>query len=469
MRASRQRADYIVSQLKEVQDKHGDGYLSALENGRRTFGMLQKGEIRSAAFDLNGDWSPWYTLHKTFAGLRDAYRYTGNRSALAVEVKFAEWAAGILAPLDDAQIQHMLNTEHGGMNEVLVGLHVDTGDARWLDLSYKFEHLAFIEPLQHHQDDLGGKHGNTQIPKLVGSAARYLDTGNAADLIAASFFWDAVVQHHSFASGGHGTDEYFTPPDKLNDGVDGRTCESCNVYNMLKLTRTLFSLQPDAHIADFHERALFNHVLASIDPQDGRVCYMVPVGRGVQHEYQDPLRDFTCCVGTGMENHALHGYGIYHEDGDRLWVNLYAPSTADWAAAGVRLTMDTDFPEGESAKLTLALKQPRAFTLALRRPYWAGDGFALRVNGETIDTSSSNAPSPPRIPGSRLYDWPYPVSTFVEVKRTWKTGDTVELTLPKSLRLEPVPDNPRRAARDVGTARAGRRHWPRAAASALRR
>jgi len=278
----------------------------------------------SGAIELSGLWSPWYTLHKTFAGLRDAYRLTGNQSALVVETKYAQWAEGVLKPLEDAQVQKMLETEHGGMNEVLADLYADTGDKRWLDLSYRFEHRAFTDPLKHHQDNLSGKHGNCQIPKLMGSAARYGYTGDASDLIAASFFWDRVVQHHSYSSGGHGLAEYFGPPDQLSPRVDGRTCESCNVYNMLKLTRRLFSFSPDAHLADFHERALFNHYLASIDPQDARTSYMVPVGRAVQQEYQDLQRDFTCCVGTGMEGHALHGYGIYYESPETLWVTLFA-------------------------------------------------------------------------------------------------------------------------------------------------
>ena len=436
----KERADYIVRELKAVQDKHGDGYLSALEGGREAFARLARGEIRSAAFDLNGLWSPWYTLHKTFAGLRDSYRHTGNRTALAVETKFAAWAERTLSALDDGQIQHMLNTEFGGMNEVLVDLYADTGDERWLRLSYAFEHRAFTGPLQRHEDDLGGKHANTQIPKLLGSVERYVYTGRPADLLAAGFFWDSVTQHHSFATGGHGTDEYYGLPDRLSDRIDGRTCETCNVYNMLKLTRRLFSLDPDVHYADYHERALFNHILASIDPEDGRVCYMVPVGRGVTHEYQDMAHSFTCDVGTGMESHALHGLGLYYEAGDHLWVNLYAPSTAEWSAAGARLAMDTDFPDGEHARLTLSLRSPREFTLAVRRPYWVADGFAVMVNGDRVAT----APAPD---GRRAsYDWPAPVGSYVEVQRTWKSGDVVEVTLPKSLRLESLPDNPRRAS-----------------------
>ena len=443
----KERADTIVKEFKEVQDKHGDGYLSALEGGRECWAAVSKADIRSGGFDLNGLWAPWYVLHKTYAGLRDAYRYTGNRTALDIEIKFAQWAEGVLAPLTDAQIQRMLNTEFGGMNEVLADLYADTGDTRWLDLSYRFEHRSFIEPLQRHQDILPGKHGNTQVPKLIGSADRFAYAGRTGDILAASYFWDRVVQHHSFATGGHGKDEYFGQPDQLDDRVDGRTAETCNVYNMLKLTRRLFSLRPDAHYADFHERALFNHILASIDPEDGRTCYMVPVGRGVRHEYQDMFRSFTCCVGTGMESHALHGDGIYYESPGKLWVNLYAPSTAEWAAAGVKLRAETDFPEGESATLTLTVASPREFTLAVRRPCWAGDGFTVKVNGQAV---SEDVIAPFRdVPesGRRVAGGPAQRSgSYVDLKRTWKTGDTVELTLPKTLRLEPVPDNPRRVA-----------------------
>jgi DUF1680 family protein len=423
----KERADYLIQNLKEVQDANGDGYLGALSSGKERFAEIARGDIRSGGFDLNGLWSPWYVLHKDFAGLRDAYRFTGNRTALELETSFAGWAEKVLSDLSDAQIQKMLNTEFGGMNEVLADLYADTGDKRWLALSYRFEHQAVLAPLKRHQDRLAGLHGNTQVPKLLGSLARFVYAGEASDAFAAGFFWDCVAQHHSYATGGHGKDEYFGEPDKLNERVDGRTAESCNIYNVLKLTRRLFALWPDAHYAEFQERALFNHVLASIDPDDGRMCYMVPVGRGVQHEYQDMFESFTCCVGSGMESHALHSDGIYYEVDEKLWVNLYVPSTADWKAAGVTLAMDTSFPEGDSATLKLTMVAPRLFTLALRRPAWAGDGFMVKVNGEVIK-------EPPR------------PSSYVELKRTWKTSDLVELTLPKQLHLEPLSDNPRRAA-----------------------
>ena len=423
----KERADYLIKEMKEVQDKNGDGYLGAIEGLREKFGEVAKGNIKSTFFDLNGLWSPWYTLHKTFAGLRDAYRFTGNPTALELLVKFSEWAETVLRPLTAEQMQQVLNTEFGGMNEVLADLYADTGDKRWLNLSRRFDHNAFLDPLRRREDKLSGQHGNTQVPKMLGVLMQYIYTGDQSAGTAAEFFWDAVVFDHSYATGGHGKDEYFGPPDELAERVDGRTNETCNVYNMLKMTRRLFGIKPHIKYADFEERALFNHILASIDPEDGRTCYMVPVGRGVRHEYQDMFRSFTCCVGSGMESHALHGQGIYYESGDRLWINLYVPSTASWKAAGATVTMTTNFPEGDAATVKFTLQRPKSFTLALRRPAWAGDGLEVKLNGKN---ATGSAP-----PGS-----------YFELKRTWKTGDTVMLVLPKTLHIEALADNNRRAA-----------------------
>jgi uncharacterized protein len=424
------RADYIVKELAEVQKAQGDGYIGALMddkgvNGKARFEELAHGVIRSGGFDLNGLWSPWYVEHKLFAGLRDAYRYTSNPEALEVEIRFAGWADEILAKLEEEQIQKMLDTEFGGMNEVTADLYADTGDTRWLKLSNKFEHHAIVDPLAAGQDILGGKHGNTQVPKMLGSLMRYVYTGDPTDYRAANFFWQQVVLHHSFATGGHGKNEYFGRPDELSDLVDGRTDETCNVYNMLKMTREMFAISPEIRYADFHERALFNHILASQDPKDGRVCYMVPVGRGVQHEYQDKFKDFTCCVGTGMESHALHGYGIYYEASGRLWISLFVPSTVRWESAGVNLSATTDFPMGESATFAIESKEPKKFTLLVRRPYWAGSGFSIKVNGKAV----------PNVSGP---------DSYVPIERTWRTGDVVDVVLPKQLHSEALPDNPSR-------------------------
>jgi DUF1680 family protein len=423
----KQRADYLVSELKTVQDAQGDGYVFALLNGKKNFEDVANGDIRSSGFDLNGMWSPWYVLHKTYAGLRDAYRYTGNRTALDIEIRAAQWADSILSKMSDAQTQKMLNTEFGGMNEVLADLYADTGDPRWLALSYHFEFRQVVDPWKEHEDDLNGLHGNATIPKAIGSFVRFLYTGNLNDGFASAFFWDRVAKHHSFATGGDGKDEYFREADHLSNIIDGRTAESCNVYNMLKLTRGLFAVRPDDEYAEFQERALFNHVLGSIDPGDGSMCYMVPVGQGVRKEYQNMFQSFTCCVGTGMENHALHGYGLYFSSPAKLWINVYAPSTAEWAEEGAKLSMDTTFPEGDAAKLTLTLTAPRTFTIAIRRPRWAGEGFRALVNGQPVSDVT-------------------PPGSYVEIKRTWTSGDSIELTMPKTLRLEPLANDSHRAA-----------------------
>lgn len=426
------RADEVVTELQNIQNAQGDGYIGALKDGEGVDGKvrfedLSKGVIRSGGFDLNGLWSPWYVEHKIFAGLRDAYRLTGNRNALDVEIKFAGWVEKILAPLNDEQIQKMLATEFGGMNEVLADLYADTKDARWLKLSDKFEHHAVVEPLANGKDILAGKHGNTQVPKMIGELERYIYTGDETDGKAAKFFWDEVAEHHSFATGGHGKNEYFGQPDKLNDMIDGRTAESCGTYNMIKMARMLFSIEPEARYADFNERAIFNAILGGQDPDDGRVSYMVPVGRGVHHEYQSKFDDFTCCVGSQMEAHAFHAYGIYYQSAKKLWVGMYAPTTVDWIAEGVKLAMKTDLPIGDTAALKIVSSKSKNFTIALRRPSWAGTGFMVKVNGKAV----ANLPKP---------------SSYVEITRRWRPGDTIQLVLPKALRTEPLPDNPNRMA-----------------------
>jgi DUF1680 family protein len=451
----KKRADYMVSELAAIQEKQGDGYIGAQHDARGTPGrdiykQISKGVVHPEGEEgLNGLWSPWYVEHKLFAGLRDAYRHTGNKTALDVETKFAAWVEQTLVGLNDEQIQKMLSAEFGGMNEVLADLYADSGDKRWLDLSYKFEHRALAEPMAQGKEILGGKHGNHNIPKMVGSAARYNYVGKAEDLAAADFFWNSVVHHHTFATGGDSgaaDGEFFPQPDKLAAMIEHApaavTNESCNVYNMLKLTRRLFSFEPDARYADFLERALFNHALAQINPANGLMAYHVSVGQGARLDYQGNSRSvntaFTCCVGTGMENPALYGDGIYYQAGDKLWVNLYAPNTAEWSEKGATIKMDSDLPEGDTARLTLTLKAPESFTLALRRPSWTTPAFKIMIDGTPFAIPAAKQPGD----SSSAVSAALLPSSYVEVTRTWKTGDTIELTIPKNLRLEPTPDDP---------------------------
>ena len=421
------RVDYIVAELDECQRANGNGYVAAIPNGKKIFQEISAGDIRVQPFDLNGGWVPWYTLHKLFAGLLDAHRYLHSTKALSIAVKLADWADATVAKLTDEQFQRMLGCEHGGMNEVLAELYARTGNEKYLQLSRRFHHKAVLDPLASREDRLQGLHANTQIPKLIGLARRYELTLDTNDKTAAEFFWQRVVHHHSYVNGGNSDNERFGAPDKLNNRLSQDTSETCNTYNMLKLTRHLFEWQASAEYADYYERALYNHILASQNPDDGMVCYYVPMKAGSKKIYSKPFDDFWCCVGTGMENHAKYGEAIYFHSDNALWVNLFIPSELNWREQGLSLRQETRYPESDKIVFTIKTKRPVNVALRLRYPGWATQGATLAVNGKV----QTLAPKP---------------GSFIETKRTWKTGDRIELTIPMSLRLEAMPDNPNRVA-----------------------
>ncbi|HQT90519.1 MAG TPA: glycoside hydrolase family 127 protein, partial [Candidatus Kryptobacter bacterium] len=267
------RVSYIVDQLDECQKANGNGYVAAIPGGKELFAKVSRGEIESAGFNLNGGWSPWYTIHKLFAGLRDGYLYCGNEKAKRVMVRLADWVYETTKILDEAQWQKMLICEYGGMNELMADVYAITGNTRYLTLAEQFYDHRVLDPLAEGQDDLPGLHANTQFPKIIGAERIYELTGDAKYDSIARFFWKTVVYHHSYVTGGNSDGEYFGPPDTLNDYLNSNTSESCNTYNMLKLTRHLFCHYPLAQYPDYYERAVWNHILASQKPADGMVCY----------------------------------------------------------------------------------------------------------------------------------------------------------------------------------------------------
>lgn len=452
-----EQAGYMVRELKACQVARGDGRLTAFPEADRIFGELARGEIRSQGFDLNGSWVPWYTVHKLLAGLLDVDEYcppagrglggrmgTGGREALAVAVTLADWVGEVTKGLNDSQWQRMLACEHGGINESLAELSQRTGQEKYLDLARKFDHKAILDPLGRGEGGiLAGKHGNTQIPKIIGAARLYELTGEPRWKTISETFWNTVVHEHTYCMGGHGQSEYFGAPRKLSDRLQANTCETCNTYNMLKLTTHLFAWQPKAEYADFIERAQWNHILASQDPRTGGVCYFVSLQSGGTKAFQSLDQDFTCCVGTGMENHARYGAGAYYHSNDSLWVNLYFASEVQWKEKGVVLRQETRFPEESRTTLTLACQQPTPLTLRLRKPWWVKGALSVTVNGKTTRLT-------PEADG------------YIALNRTWKTGDKVVVALPMALYTEPMPDNPKRVAAlygplvlagDVGDAR----------------
>jgi DUF1680 family protein len=423
----RERVNYIVSELEACQQANGNGYVAAIPNGKKIFQEISAGDIRVQPFDLNGGWVPWYTLHKLFAGLLDAHQHVQSTKALAIAINLADWADATVAKLTDEQFQRMLRCEHGGMNEVLAELYARTGKEKYLQLSRRFHHKAVLDPLARQEDHLQGLHANTQIPKLIGLARRYELTLDANDKTAAEFFWQRVVHHHSYVNGGNSDGEHFGAPDKLSNRLSANTSETCNTYNMLKLTRHLFEWHASVDYADYYERALYNHILASQDPDDGMVCYYVPLKAGSTKLYSKPFDSFWCCVGTGMENHAKYGEAIYFHNHDTLWVNLFIPSELNWREQGLSLRQETRYPEAEKINFTIKVKRPVNLSLRLRYPGWATQGVTVAVNGRPETVTAK--------PGS-----------FIEIKRAWKNGDRIELNIHMSLRLETMPDNPHRVA-----------------------
>ena len=422
-----ERERYIVSELKKLQEADGDGYLGAFPKGKKILsGEVAKGNIRAKGFDLNGIWVPYYTEHKMMAGLRDAYRLCSDTMALMVSKRFAHWLYNIVTPLNDSLIQVMLRCEHGGIAEVLADLYADTGDKKYLRMSELFYQKAVLDPLKNEKDILKGRHCNTNIPKLTGLSRLYELTGDSSDRKAAEFFWDRVVNHHSYATGGNGNKEYFGPADSLSNRLGPETTETCNVYNMLKLSEHLFEWKGDAKVADFYERALFNHILSSINPVNGRVTYNLSLEMGGKKEFQDPF-DFTCCIGTGMETHSKYGRNIFYHGDNSLYLFQYISSELNWKEKGITVTQKTAYPEEQKSTLLFTMEKDQHFTVFVRYPYWAAKGFTIRVNRKKERIST--------LPGS-----------FVAVERTWRPGDILEVEMPFSLRLEPMPDNSNRVA-----------------------
>jgi len=422
-----EKVNYIVDELEEVQNAHGGGFIAGLQDCKRIFAEVAAGDIRSAGFDLNGGWAPWYTQHKLFNGLRDAYLCCDNDKAKAILAKLGDWAISVTENLSDEKFQEMLRCEFGGMNEAMADVYALTGDEKYLKLAQRFYHHAVLDPLAKRQDNLTGLHGNTQIPKIIGLERQYELTGDSSLHETAEFFWQTVVRERSYVIGGNTEGEYFHQKDRLSERLSDRTAETCNTYNMLKLTKMLYMVEPDAEMADYYERALYNHILATQNPEDGMTTYMMPLRSGCAKGFSDPHNSFWCCTGTGMENHAKYGEFIYFHGEDSLCVNLFVHSELDWAERGLKLVQETRYPEEQATRLIFNCKKPVRLNIIVRHPYWVENGFDIKVNDETVPDDS--------VPGS-----------YACVNREWRDDDILEVKLPMTLRTEAFADNAHRVA-----------------------
>lgn len=425
------RLDYMVAELQRCQDANGDGYLSGVPDGKRIWNEVKRGDIRAGGFDLNGGWVPLYNIHKIFAGLRDAYLAGGNDDARAMLIKLTDWMAGITAGLTDQQVQDMLVSEHGGLNEVFADVAAITGDSKYLKLADRFSHRAILTPLAQREDKLTGLHANTQIPKVIGFkriADLQPDSASRCELDGcASFFWNNVTNNRSVSIGGNSVREHFHPTDDFSTMLTSEQGpETCNTYNMLRLTKMLYRTSADTRFIDYYERALLNHILSSQNSRTGGLVYFTPMRGGHYRVYSQPQTSFWCCVGSGMENHARYGEMIYARQGDdTLMVNLFIPSRLEWHTHDSKRIIEqaTGFPSEESTtiKITPAGKKEK-FTLAVRVPSWVGnDKISLSINGKKVKKANAE-------------------NGYIAVTRKWQQGDSLTVSLPMHLRAEQLPD-----------------------------
>jgi uncharacterized protein len=411
------KADSLVTSLAIIQQTlHQDGYLSAFPQN-----------LINRAIEGTPVWAPWYTLHKIMAGLIDMYQYTGNKQALDIAVNMSDWAYHKLENLSLEQLAVMYRTEFGGMIEAAYNLYSITGNVNDKKLAEFFYDHKILDPLTHREDRLAKFHANTQIPKITGEARGYELTGDEKQKTIAEFFWKTVIDHHTYVTGGNSDFEYFFEPDQISKHISRATTETCNTYNMLKLTRHLFTWTADVQYADYYERALYNHIVASQEPETGMVAYFMPFTPGTFKTYCDKENSFWCCVGTGFENHAKYAEGIYYHDDKKIFVNLFIPSELTWKEKNIRLVQQTNFPDEPSTHITIKESGDGETALYIRYPSWAKSGATVTVNGKKMIVNQE--------PGS-----------YVVLTRKWNVGDYIDVTYPMSLHLKAANDNPNVAA-----------------------
>jgi uncharacterized protein len=409
----KQRGDYIVGVLDQCQKTlDAGGYLSAFP--LTFFDRLDRREKV---------WAPFYTIHKIMAGLLDMHRLAGNRAALAVLVGMATWVDSWTAARTPEHMQDILTTEFGGMNEVLYNLAFVTGDRRWAGVGDRFNKAVFFDPLSTRKDQLKGLHMNTHVPQVIGAVQRYNLTGESRYREIADFFWETVSSARTYTTGGSSNREHWlTEPYQLgaewNMGVDHQEC--CCAYNMMKLTRHLFSWKPDEKYIAYYERNLFNHRLGAIEPQTGNTIYFLSMAPGAWKSPSTDDASFWCCNGTGVEEFAKLADTIYHHDGNGVYVNLYIASTLDWPERAIRLEQQTQFPDEARTTLIVRAAPGGKWPIHLRIPGWT-HAAQVSVNGRPLEAVAD--------PGS-----------YLQIAREWRVGDRIELDMPMHLHSEGFTD-----------------------------
>jgi DUF1680 family protein len=417
----KQRMEYMVAELKRCQQANGNGYVGGVPNGAACWNAIKSGNT-GIVWDY---WVPWYNMHKTYAGLRDAWLYGGNEEAKQMFLDLCDWGLTIIAPLNDSQMEGMLGNEFGGMNEVYADAYQIAKDVKYLNAAKRFSHKEIFNSMASRVDNLDNKHANTQVPKAVGYQRVAELSKESSYVTAASFFWETVVNNRSLSLGGNSRREHFPTAADCSSYVEEREGpESCNTNNMLKLTEGLFRMNPRAKYADFYERAMYNHILSTQHPEHGGYVYFTPARPAHYRVYSAPNSAMWCCVGTGMENHGKYGEFIYSHTADSLFVNLFVASELTWRDKNVVVEQATSFPYEEGSRLTIKASQPTRFTLLIRHPAWvASKDMSVTHSGTSYATNSSP-------------------SSYVSIDRTWSNGDVVEIRTPMHVTIEEMPHTP---------------------------
>ncbi|MBN2611478.1 MAG: glycoside hydrolase family 127 protein [Bacteroidales bacterium] len=423
----KKRMEYMLSELKECQEANainnpewGTGYVGGFPNSAQLWSAFKKDDLNI----YKSSWAPFYNLHKIYAGLRDAWLYCDYEDAKEIFLKFCDWGIYITSGLTDEQMQEMLDVEHGGMNEVYIDAYQITGNEKYLEAARRFSHRALLDPLSEGIDNLDNKHANTQIPKFVGfERIAELSKEEKYDK-SGRFFWETVTKNRSLAFGGNSRREHFPSEASCIDFVnlvDGP--ESCNSYNMLKLSENLFRMHPLAKYVDYYERTLLNHILSTQHPEHGGFVYFTTARPRHYRVYSAPNMAMWCCVGTGMENHSKYNQFIYTHSKDTLYLNLFIASELNWKEKGVKIKQETNFPCEEQTKLTLT-EGSSSFNLKVRYPGWVDKG-ALKIIVNDKEISCTNQPS-----------------SYVSINRKWKEGDVIQILLPMHNTIEQMPNVP---------------------------
>ncbi|GHA25725.1 glycosyl hydrolase [Salinimicrobium marinum] len=418
-----QRLEYMLSELKRAQDAYGTGYIGGVPNSKELWLEIESGQLDPGSFNLNDRWVPLYNIHKTYAGLLDAYQHTGSELAREMLIEYTDWMIGITANLTDEQIQSLLISEHGGLNEVFAEVAAITGEDKYLDLAYSFSHQIVLDSLKQEKDNLNGMHANTQIPKVIGFETIAGISGDEEYHNAARFFWETVVNNRTVAIGGNSVREHFHPTTDFSSMINSvQGPETCNTYNMLKLSKQLFQAEGLERYIDYYEQGLYNHILSSQHPEKGGFVYFTPMRPGHYRVYSQPETSFWCCVGSGLENHGKYNELIYAHSEDDLYVNLFIPSTLNWEETGLSLTQKTSFPEEEATSFLIKAENPTELNLKIRYPRWIAAGeLKIEVNGKPVKVDQA--------PGS-----------YVAINRKWSDGDRVDVELPMHITSEKLPD-----------------------------